>query len=71
MGRDGVAFTFATPDEGGELTKIEMRIDRLLKPGEMPGFEAVEFQKAEIETEKKEVPALLKRGRVAKRYRKW
>jgi ATP-dependent RNA helicase DeaD len=71
MGRDGVAFTFATPDEGGELTKIEMRIDRLLKRGDLPGFEPVEFQKVENEPPKKEVPALLKRGRAAKRYRKW
>jgi ATP-dependent RNA helicase DeaD len=40
MGRDGVAFTFVAPDEGSELTRIEMRIDRLLKPDSMPGFEA-------------------------------
>ncbi len=39
MGREGVAYTFVTPDEGGELTKIEMRIDRLLIPDEMDGFE--------------------------------
>ncbi len=40
MGREGVAYTFVTPEEGNELTRIEMRIDRLLKRDEMPGFEA-------------------------------
>jgi ATP-dependent RNA helicase DeaD len=41
MGREGVAFTFVTPEEGNELTRIEMRIDRLLKRYEIGGFEAV------------------------------
>ena len=41
MGREGVAFTFVTPEEGSELTRIEMRIDRLLKRDEVPGFVAV------------------------------
>jgi ATP-dependent RNA helicase DeaD len=41
MGREGVAFTFVTPEEGGELTRIEMRIDRLLKRDDVPGFVAV------------------------------
>ena len=31
MGREGVAFTFVSPEEGNELTRIEMRINRLLK----------------------------------------
>ena len=38
MGREGIAFTFVTPEEGSELTRIEMRIDRLLKRDEVPGF---------------------------------
>ena len=41
MGREGVAYTFVTPEEGNELTRIEMRINRLLKRDEVPGFEAV------------------------------
>lgn len=41
MGREGIAFTFVTPEEGPELTRIEMRIDRLLKRAEMEGFDAV------------------------------
>ncbi|HTU25148.1 MAG TPA: DEAD/DEAH box helicase [Pirellulales bacterium] len=42
MGREGVAYTFVTPEEGSELTRIEMRIDRLLSRYELPGFEARE-----------------------------
>jgi ATP-dependent RNA helicase DeaD len=41
MGREGVAYTFVTPEEGPELTRIEMRIDKLLKRAELEGFEAV------------------------------
>jgi ATP-dependent RNA helicase DeaD len=40
MGREGVAYTFVTPEEGPELTRIEMRIDRLLQRDEIEGFEA-------------------------------
>ncbi|MCR4413920.1 MAG: DEAD/DEAH box helicase [Thermoguttaceae bacterium] len=35
MGREGVAFTFVTPEEGPELTRIEMRINRLLQRKEV------------------------------------
>jgi ATP-dependent RNA helicase DeaD len=38
MGREGVAYTFVTPEQGNELTRIEMRINRLLKRDEIPGF---------------------------------
>ena len=38
MGREGVAYTFVTPEEGNELTRIEMRIDRLLKRDSFAGF---------------------------------
>jgi ATP-dependent RNA helicase DeaD len=39
MGREGVAFTFVAPDEGPELTRIEERINRLLKRDDMKDFE--------------------------------
>jgi ATP-dependent RNA helicase DeaD len=42
MGREGVAYTFVTTEEGGELTRIEMLINRLLKRDEIEGFAAVE-----------------------------
>ncbi len=40
MGREGVAFTFVGPEEGPQLTRIEMRIEKLLERDEIPGFEA-------------------------------
>jgi ATP-dependent RNA helicase DeaD len=39
MGREGIAFTFVAPDEGPELTRIEERINLLLKRAEMKDFE--------------------------------
>jgi ATP-dependent RNA helicase DeaD len=41
MGRQGVAFTFVTPEEGQELTRIEMLINKLLKRDEIAGFQTV------------------------------
>jgi len=41
MGREGVAYTFVTPEEGHELTRIEERINRLLIRDEMKNFKAV------------------------------
>jgi ATP-dependent RNA helicase DeaD len=41
MGRDGVAYTFVTTEEGGELTRIEILINRLLKRDEIEGFTTV------------------------------
>jgi ATP-dependent RNA helicase DeaD len=40
MGREGVAYTFVSPEEGNELTRIEIRINRLLQRDEIPGFAA-------------------------------
>ncbi|MDR3198720.1 MAG: DEAD/DEAH box helicase [Planctomycetaceae bacterium] len=40
MGRDGVAYTFVTVQEGSELTRIEIRIDKLLKRADLKGFES-------------------------------
>jgi ATP-dependent RNA helicase DeaD len=51
MGREGVAYTFVTPEEGNELTRIEMRINRLLKRDEMPGFVAISKPQATDEME--------------------
>jgi ATP-dependent RNA helicase DeaD len=41
MGREGIAYTFVTTEEGGELTRIEMLINRLLKRDEIEGFSSV------------------------------
>lgn len=41
MGSEGVAYTFVAPEEGNELTRIEIRINRLLERAEIDGFETV------------------------------
>jgi ATP-dependent RNA helicase DeaD len=40
MGREGIAYTFVTTEEGSELTRIEMLINRQLKRDEIEGFAA-------------------------------
>ena len=44
MGREGVAFTFVEPEQGSELTRIEQRINQLLKRDEIRGVEAARPQ---------------------------
>jgi ATP-dependent RNA helicase DeaD len=39
MGREGIAFSFVRPEQGGELTRIEQRINRMLKRDDIPGFQ--------------------------------
>jgi ATP-dependent RNA helicase DeaD len=75
MGREGVAFTFVTPEEGSELTKIEQRIDRLLLRDEIAGFASTKpivepSNDDEVVEEKREVPTSLKRGPGRKKYRR-
>jgi ATP-dependent RNA helicase DeaD len=41
MGREGIAFTFVTPEQGIELTRIEMLINKLLERDEIEGFVTV------------------------------
>ena len=75
MGREGVAYTFVTPEEGPELTRIEMRIEKLLQRAELEGFEAVPPRTMAVpavlvesnggvapEEEKKPAPPLAGRG---------
>ena len=80
MGREGVAYSFVSQEEGHELTNIEIRIDKLLKKDEMPGMELTATsvqvpeeeldpdQKKEIE-EKRAVQSRLRRGRTRRRRR--
>ncbi len=73
MGREGVAFTFVTPEEGNELTRIEMRINRLLKRDEIPGFVALEKPKPNEQLDEPAEgpePAKPVFGRPSKRYRR-
>jgi ATP-dependent RNA helicase DeaD len=65
MGREGVAYTFVTPEEGDELTRIEMRINRLLKQDEIPDFEA--FRKPDAEPAPERKPVFGRRTRRVRR----
>lgn len=70
MGREGVAFTFVTPEEGAELTRIEMRINRLLKRDEIPGlptFARPEPIEGSVAAEPEKKPVF---GRPQRRYRR-
>ncbi len=78
MGREGVAYTFVTPDEGTELTRIEMRIDTLLKSDDMNGMvlvagtiaEDVELDpEAQQEADEKRADQARLRGRGARHRR--
>lgn len=40
MGREGVAYSFVAPEEGNQLTRIEVRINKLLERKEFEGFQA-------------------------------
>jgi len=60
MGREGIAFTFVTPEEGTQLTRIEIRIERLLERDEIDGFEAFDRRPAPAPVE--QVPTAYGRG---------
>ena len=71
MGREGIAFTFVTPEEGGELTRIEQRINLQLKRDEIKGFTARPTDREKPEgPPPPEAPAELKGRRAGKRYRR-
>jgi ATP-dependent RNA helicase DeaD len=74
MGREGVAYTFVTTEEGPELTRIEMLINRLLKRDELTDFEAFAPPTAEPddgqEPSTKEAKATPPGQRPRKRYRR-
>ncbi len=40
MGKDGVAISFATPEEGKDLTRIELFVNRMILQEQIDGFEA-------------------------------
>jgi ATP-dependent RNA helicase DeaD len=40
IGKDGIAISFASPEQGGLLTDIEMMINRLIEADRIEGFEA-------------------------------
>src|SRR5687768_6314966 len=56
MGREGIAFTFVSPEEGPQLTRIEERINRLLKRDHIEGFEQAVLAPVEAEAPPAEPP---------------
>jgi ATP-dependent RNA helicase DeaD len=40
MGKDGIAYSFVTPDQGNELTAIEIFINQMIDCERLPDFEA-------------------------------
>lgn len=70
MGREGVAFTFVTPDQGSELTSIEMLIDQQLMRDHIDGFDAIVHRDNPVEEVGKSDGPDLGVGRPKKRYRR-
>ena len=71
---EGVAYTFVTPEEGNELTKVEMRINKLLVRDEISDFEPVRKKQEETDTPdepaKPPPPQIKKGGRPKRRIRR-
>ena len=70
MGREGVAFTFVTSEEGGELTKIEQRINRLLIRGEIKGFESKQTSVTSVSEKPKPPPPTSLMRRPPRKHRR-
>lgn len=62
MGKEGVAYSFVTPDQGEELTRIEMRIDRLLKPSKIEGYDPAWIEPEAPKPEGEAPPKFSRRG---------
>jgi ATP-dependent RNA helicase DeaD len=56
MGREGVAYSFVTPEEGNELTRIEMRINRLLTRDEISGVGSTSAEKPKADENLENTP---------------
>ncbi len=62
MGKEGVAYSFVTPDQGEELTRIEMRIDRLLKQSKIEGYDPAWIEPEAPKPEGEAPPKFSRRG---------
>lgn len=72
MGREGIAFSFVCSDEGPQLTRIEERINLLLKRDEIEGFKgsAPVIEEAVEAKEKAPPPPASALKRRPKRYKR-
>jgi ATP-dependent RNA helicase DeaD len=66
MGKDGVAISFVTPEQGPLLTSIEITINKLIEQQQMPNFEAY-VPRVKVDETPKPAP-LPVFGRSARRY---
>jgi ATP-dependent RNA helicase DeaD len=73
MGREGVAFTFVSPEEGPQLTRIEQRINRQLQRDHIEDFDFSFAQPAKTDSEPQPAPPPVSdtiAKRPTKRYRR-
>ena len=69
MGKEGVAYTFVSEDDGELLTRIEVRINQLLEQVYMEGMELKREVKQDIKPERLAAVAAM-RGRGPKKHRR-
>ena len=60
MGADGIAIAFVTPEQGEQLTDIEMSINKLIEEERMPNFEAYAAAGEEVRSAEAAVEAGLR-----------
>ena len=70
MGRDGVAIAFVTPEQGKQLTAIELLQARLIDEEVIPGFSISRQAKADAPPPPS-TPPKPRFGRPQRRYSKW
>ena len=69
MGKEGVAYTFVSEDDGDLLTRIEIRINQLLEQADMEGMELKREVKQDVNPERLAAVAAM-RGRGPKKHRR-
>lgn len=69
MGKEGVAYTFVSEDDGELLTRIEIRINQLLEQADMEGMELKREVKQDVRPERLAAVAAM-RGRGPKKHRR-
>ena len=69
MGKEGVAYTFVSEDDGELLTRIEIRINQLLEQTDMEGMELKREVKQDVNPERLAAVAAM-RGRGPKKHRR-
>ncbi len=69
MGKEGVAYTFVSEDDGELLTRIEIRINQLLEQAYMEGMELKREVKQDVNPERLAAVAAM-RGRGPKKHRR-